>query len=769
MEQKRPLNRKRFDSGQSAKVSRRGEGLGTGPVGKRSNSSSGGFSGKSTSTKAGLAGGGGISIIAIIFILMQLFGNSGGSDSMPGGLGNMSSMAGNYSGSNVSMSAVNTSVASGSREKRTVIKGNGQDEHTIMVYLCGTDLESGSGMASNDLAEMAAANLSNQVNVIVYTGGCKRWKNGISSKTNQIYQVQKGKLKCLVENDGNKSMVEPSTLTSFIQWCNQKYPANRKSLILWDHGGGSVAGFGYDEKMGHGKSMSLAKIHTALKNAGTTFDFIGFDACLMATAENALMLDKNADYLIASEETEPGIGWYYTNWLSQLSQNPSMETTEIGKRIIDDYTSQCQRRCPGQKTTLSLIDLAEFANTVPGALKDFSNSISQKISDKKYKEVSDARNITREFSPRSRIDQVDLADMAKNMGNAEGRALDQAVRSAVKYNRTSSNMTNSYGVSIYFPYKKTSYVDSACQNYEAIGMGSEYSNCIKRFAALETTGQVSAGGSNSPVGTLLGGGDSSASFDVGTLLTMLAGFSGGDRSISVDGLNSGNINYLKNSGLSNEEMANYVSQNHLQNSDFRFQNKDGKQILHLSETQWGMIHSVDQNLFIYDGKGYLDMGLDNVFDFTKDGDMIASTEATWLGINGQPVAYYRMDTTQRGEEYTITGYVPAKLNGVRVNLILVFDNEHEQGFIAGAEKVYANNETQLVAKNLIELKNGDQLDFICDYYNEDGTYQDSYLIGEPMTVSDHMEIANVKIENEKLEISYKFTDIYNNEYWAKVK
>ena len=53
--------------------------------------------------------------------------------------------------------------------------------------------------------------------------------------------------------------------------------------------------------------MGLANINKALKDGGVKFDFIGFDACLMATAETALMLDQHADYLIASEETEPGI------------------------------------------------------------------------------------------------------------------------------------------------------------------------------------------------------------------------------------------------------------------------------------------------------------------------------------------------------------------------------------------------------------------------------------------------------------------------------
>ena len=127
-------------------------------------------------------------------------------------------------------------------------------------------------------------------------------------------------------------MTDPKTLTEFIQYCKKNFPANRNDLILWDHGGGSISGYGYDEIHKKSGSMTLAGIHTALENAKTSFDFIGFDACLMATAENALMLNPYADYLIASEETEPGVGWYYTNWLSELGKNTSMPTIEIGKK-----------------------------------------------------------------------------------------------------------------------------------------------------------------------------------------------------------------------------------------------------------------------------------------------------------------------------------------------------------------------------------------------------------------------------------------------------
>ena len=146
------------------------------------------------------------------------------------------------------------------------------------------------------------------------------------------------------------------------------------------------------------------------------------------------MLDDYADYMIASEETEPGVGWYYTDWLTKLGSNTSMATTDIGRQIADDFVRVCARRCPGQQTTLSVIDLAEFAATVPEKLTDFSKAISSMLSGKQYREVSSARNRTREFATSSRIDQIDLVDLCNNLGTTEGNELAKALRGAVKYN-----------------------------------------------------------------------------------------------------------------------------------------------------------------------------------------------------------------------------------------------------------------------------------------------------------------------------------------------
>ena len=462
-------NRNKNVTGKGKEIKKRGEGLGTGPVGradayagrkKNESNVTRGYEDQLRAIKIKPIHMVILAIIAVILLILFLkFGGSllGGNGGSPlsgvfSGFGGGASPSAPWNETLKNTGTLNTAVDSSARDRYTTLVGNGNDTVTIMVYMCGTDLESKYGMATNDINEMCAASLSDKINIIIYTGGCKQWKTqSISNSTNQIYRISGGKLQCLVSDDGAKVMTKPETLSYFIKYCATNYPANRNMLIFWDHGGGSLTGYGYDEKNASSGSMDLSGINTALKDGGIKYDFIGFDACLMATLETALLTSNYADYLIASEESEPGIGWYYTDWLNALSKNTSMSTIEIGKNIIDGFVDTCAVQCRGQQTTLSIVDLAELSQTVPDKLAEFSVDTSEIIKADGYKTVSDARAGTREFAASAKIDQVDLVNLADRIGTDEAKALNDAILSAIKYNRTSSNMTNAYGLSIYFP------------------------------------------------------------------------------------------------------------------------------------------------------------------------------------------------------------------------------------------------------------------------------------------------------------------------------
>ena len=697
----------------------------------------------------------------------------------------LSGLTGTGSGSNQSVSvpyftssgddnstSLDENVSSKARAKFTEIAGNGQDEVTIMVYMCGTDLESQQGMATSDLKEMAGATIGDKINLIVFTGGCSRWRNNVvSSSVNQIYQIKNGRFVCLEKDMGNGSMVNPDTLTNFIQYGRKNFPANRMCLIFWDHGGGSVSGFGYDEKVGHNQSMTLAGINSALKKADVKFDFIGFDACLMATVENGIMLSQYADYMIASEETEPGVGWYYTNWLNNLNKNTSMPTIQIGKQIADDFVEVCNRQCRGQATTLSVVDLAELQATVPEELKQFSIDTNELIQNKEYKTVSKARSKTREFAQSSRIDQIDMVDFAKNMGTDEGKSLAKALQSAVKYNRTGGSISHAYGLSIYFPYQRANKVNQMVSTYQAIGMDEEYTRCIQEFASLEVSGQVSAGtslnnygsgayASQDLLGSLLGQGSGyTSSYSTGGLTELLGGLYGGG---STGGSTGSILDLFMGRSMTAENAAAYIMDNHFDASQLVWQ--DGR--ITLEKEQWDLVTSLLMNVFYNDGNGFIDLGMDTTYE-SEGNSLLSDYDGTWLSIDRQPVAYYYLNTVEDGDNYVISGYVPALLNGEEVDLILNFDSEHDgDGYIAGALKKYKDGESDTQAKEMIAIGKGDVLQFLCDYFDFDGVYRDTYKLGEPIVLGDTVEIANTPIDRSKCQVTFRLTDIYQQNYWT---
>ncbi len=801
MDKNRPRARKVTHSGSGSGVGRTGShssgksgggsffGSSGGHSSSGSHSSSGGSSGSSYS-----GGGGGFRSVTrskpgcmtiIIVLLALIFG--GGGMAANGIFGNGSDYqetiqagGGTQNGwyTNQSQNGqLNTNVSPDARARFTTIKGDGSDTMTIMVYMCGTDLESRSAMGTSDLNEMISATVGSKINLIVYTGGCKSWRNSaISSTRNQIWQISNGNIRCLVDNAGNEVMTKPETLTTFIKFTAKNFPANRNALILWDHGGGSVSGYGYDEKSPRSGSMTLSGINTALKNAGIKYDFIGFDACLMATTETALMLSNYADYMIGSEETEPGIGWYYTNWLSAVSNDTSLSTLDIGKMIADDFTNQCARRCPGQSTTLSLVDLAELSQTVPSKLNAFADDASTKISSGQYKEVSLARGKSKEFARGTGIDQVDLIHFARLLDSKPAKELADTISEAVKYNVTSSNTANAYGLSIYFPYKSLNKVDSMTNTYAQIGMDDDYTACIRKFAQMEVSGQAVGGGGTSPFEALMGTGSGSGSSDLSSqamqqLINSL--FSGGFtdfRRIGLPELDSSNTRFLSEDSLDSTEVASYISENMITADDLKWQkNKGGKRAIILSDDQWDLIKSADLNMLYDDGEGYVDLGLDNVYDFDDDGNLLPTEYRDWISLNGQPVAYYHTETLEKGDDqYVITGYVPVTLNGKDARLIISFDNENEDGYVAGVSYDYDSDEAETAAKTLEGLKKGDKVQFLCDFYSYEGNHKGSYKLGNAMTVNDpeSISITNTDVGDGKVLILYKFTDIYGEEYWT---
>lgn len=228
----------------------------------------------------------------------------------------------------------------------------------VYWYLCGSNLESRNGAASKDLEELQSIELPEDVKVVVQTGGSMEWhRNDIKADQQNRFVYSSRGWKKAGESE-NSNMGESQTLADFIAYCQENHPAERTMLILWNHGGGVLGGVAYDENYGL-DSLSLRELETALAETEKPFDMIGFDACLMANIDTAYAVSPFADYMVASQELEPGNGWNYAGILNALAENPEITPEELGKTICDTFMDGCVQAESNGEATLSLLNLKQ--------------------------------------------------------------------------------------------------------------------------------------------------------------------------------------------------------------------------------------------------------------------------------------------------------------------------------------------------------------------------------------------------------------------------
>jgi hypothetical protein len=67
------------------------------------------------------------------------------------------------------------------------------------------------------------------------------------------------------------------------------------------------------------------------------------DACLMSQMEVLAALAPHGRYAVASQETEPALGWAYTGFLDTLEANPDVTGAELARSIVETYIEDDQR------------------------------------------------------------------------------------------------------------------------------------------------------------------------------------------------------------------------------------------------------------------------------------------------------------------------------------------------------------------------------------------------------------------------------------------
>ncbi len=366
--------------------------------------------------------------------------------------------------------------------KDALFKSNGK-KRTIMIYLVGSNLESDHLAATKDINEIIRTGKADDMNILIYTGGTKRWhKTDIPNNKHAIFRITNDGLEKLDEyTDGTNSVLEPKNLAYFLKFGYTHYKSDNYSLILWDHGSGPIYGYGHDE-YNIFDTMTLMELKEALDNSPfngmNKLEFIGFDACLMSSVEIASVLSDYTDYMIASQETEPGNGWNYS-FLEKVDDDTT--TVALGKLIVDYYDDYYSSRKSIEGTSLSLLRISQIDN-VEKRLDELFKVASKNLEiDFSYISRSRSNSMTygKSSSGFDLIDLLNFIDKLPAEYKKEIDNLDSAIKDLVVYQKTDLKNTN--GVSIYFPYYNRREYEKNAALYKEIGFSEEYNKYINEF------------------------------------------------------------------------------------------------------------------------------------------------------------------------------------------------------------------------------------------------------------------------------------------------
>lgn len=323
---------------------------------------------------------------------------------------------------------------------------------TILIYMAAdNDLEE---FAWWDLDEIKEVGSNQYVNILIVF-------DGTENEDSRYYYATAGNLQ-QEELPGELNMGAAQTIKDGAKWAFNTYPADRYGLIFWNHGSGwhkdahvtkhahkyICEDYGSGDDWLDNEELDEALGWIRANTVADKIDLLGFDACLMQMIEIAYYVKDDADYLVASQETEGGQGWAYDLFLDDVAADADITPQELGAEIVDTFVSY-------PDATLSVIRL-DKVNQVATAVQTFAGLLAE-IGGIDNSEVNDALYDTLYFDDWDYIDlsdfarQVKTADISTAINGAADEVMD-TVDDAVYYKGYGyPEYSAARGVSIYFP------------------------------------------------------------------------------------------------------------------------------------------------------------------------------------------------------------------------------------------------------------------------------------------------------------------------------
>ena len=625
----------------------------------------------------------------------------------------------------------------------------------VMTYIVGADLETQIGAASANIRMMEdATEKGDALTFVCQAGASKRWfTNGIDDRTYGRYTIRNGKVEKVESLPDTTSMEEPEDLLGFITWAKEKYPADRYMLVLWDHGGGLTGGYARDE-INHRQSeddsrgFEVAEMAEVFEKAGVKFDVIGFDACLMQTVECANAFEPYADYYLASEETEGGFGWFYTDAFGALAKNPGLSSIDFGKRIISTYDQFCTAQhdgVPKTDSTLSFVDLTRIkpAYEKLTALLTKADAALRKDS-KDFAEIGLAASNAYAFIADCQIDLIDFLEKLADTDYDDTIAADAEIADVIKSLRAAVVFRNIQsakginGLAFAFPYKSIDDYPGAEKQLGKLGFDAQkaFSDDVFSIIAYENNEETKE------------------KLESKSFLSVLVAALTKDHT-QDEWYVAGFENYAPDANL----------------VDVPVTEKDGIYSIELPEQSKDLIAESKVSVYQKEGAKLRMLGTD--YSFTKDADRkyAIDPDGTWVFINGRAVSYTATGVSETEQGFVYKGDVKARLNNLE-NIIIHVEWDAVQkgvqpteGMVTGYD--YADENMPIfMSRGTQKFETGDKIEFIFDYQDEDGKIIGTESCGGSLRVTSPEKISVSRRSLGKGELRYmgRLTDVYQREY-----
>lgn len=589
---------------------------------------------------------------------------------------------------------------------------------TVLLYMCGTDLESEGGAATDNLLELQEVQYDDSVNFIIQTGGTNTWQNDLIDPG--YLQRFKSDADGLTFLDQRKlaSMGDPSTLSDFLKWGIESYPADRYMVLFWNHGGGSIAGIEFDEVF-DSDSLTLPELGEAFKEVGQQFEIIGFDTCLMSTLENASTISEYGNYMVASEEYEPGGGWAYTDWTQYLMDHPGANGKMVGKQICDTYYSKCEYSGDDDMATLAVVDLKKIPALVSAfdAMATEMTGITDKITTLQdyVRGAIRAENFGGNTDEEGYTNMVDLGDLTINTEDVVSKTAEDvltALFDAVVYDVHGTTRAQANGLSVFFPLAVTK---EECDSYAEIATSGNY---LRFIEVLVSDWSVSDAGT-----------------DINPAIAVPAQ---NDDSVTADEYTVDFNTYISDDGYYYLEFLNGFDS--VQSVMFNFYYMD------------------------YDYGEYMLMGTDN--DLISDWDngvFYDNFRGVWPALNGY---YVDFNLIEEGVDYNLYS-IPITLNGVDTNLraAYVWDTDDTGHFEVYGCWTGLDSESGMSSREIVQLKDGDEVTILMDGQNWDTGETIQYEVGT-FIVDGPVVLEETDLFDGDYLFEYMITDVFGNIYYS---